>query len=79
MENMERNDWPQGLLARPGPGATSAAGLLNLVGMLANSHGAARRFPYFPYYPSFPILPIAKFGKYGMFGNCGEYGKCGKC
>ena len=79
MENVERNDWPQWLFARPGPGAPWAAGLLNLVGMLASSHGATRRFPYFPYYPSFPILPIAKFGKYGMFGNCGEYGKCGKC
>ena len=76
---MERKDWPQGLLARPGPGATLAAGLLNLVGMLANSHGATRRFPYFPYYPSFPIFPIVKFGKYGMFGNFGEYGKRGKC
>ena len=76
---MERKDWPQGLLARPGPGASLAAGLLNLVGMLANSHGATRRFPYFPYYPSFPIFPIVKFGKYGMFGNFGEYGKRGKC
>ena len=76
---MERDDFPQGLSSRPGPGATLAAGLLNLVGMLANSHGATRRFPYFPYYASFPILPIAKFGKYGMFGNCGEYWKCGKC
>ena len=79
MESMERNDWPQGLLARHVAVTTLAAGLLNLVGMLANSHGATRRFPYFPYYPSFPIFPIVKFGKYGMFGNFGEYGKRGKC
>ena len=75
-------------MARYGPGAALAAGLLNFIGAPANSPGAnspganspgaTRHSPYFPYCPHFqfcPNCPISKFGKYDEYGMCGKYGK----